>query len=329
MLIVDDTPPNVVLQPAVTVQIDRFRRGILSPITLYSGTSDNCGVDTLRYYVEGSSTNRQFSCHDVLTPPKILATSVTDGFNPVPGNVTVTVRDDSNNCGCHVDIRRPTISCPSSAVIVEEFTGHLVLTGSLLSVTVEDECDTQPDLTLSPPVLDCSHEDLGGLVSVLATATDDSNLSDSCVVEIDLRVKDRDEDGYDTSTCGEEADCDDTDKLINPGQQWYLDMDGDGYGVLPAFAHCGQPVDQNGASWTSQNGDCNDNDIRLNPSTEWFTDNDQDAFGAGVPIVQCERPGNSVLEGGDCDDTSGDVSPGILEVCDDNIDNNCDGVSIL
>lgn len=54
----------------------------------------------------------------------------------------------------------------------------------------------------------------------------------------------------------------------------------------------------------------------------FFVDEDGDGFGASVE--QCEKPANTVDEGGDCDDDDARVYPGAGEVCDGR-DSNCDG----
>jgi hypothetical protein len=59
----------------------------------------------------------------------------------------------------------------------------------------------------------------------------------------------------------------------------------------------------------------------------WFEDGDADGFGdPGSRVDACERPGEGwIARGGDCDDTNGAVHPDAAEVCDDGLDNDCDG----
>jgi len=82
------------------------------------------------------------------------------------------------------------------------------------------------------------------------------------------------------------------------------DADGDGYDICE---------------------DCDDTDPAIT-IYEWYEDSDGDGFGDGVPIVQCEEPvGDYVLEDGDCDDADGAINPAAIEICDNGIDENCDG----
>lgn len=107
------------------------------------------------------------------------------------------------------------------------------------------------------------------------------------------------------------------------------DNDGDGYTV--EGSSCGTPVD------------CNDNDPAIHPgATEICTDGIDnncnsmidavDPNAAGCPVVTCtDSDGDGYsIEGGacgpvDCNDADATLNPGQIEICDDGIDNNCDG----
>jgi hypothetical protein len=54
----------------------------------------------------------------------------------------------------------------------------------------------------------------------------------------------------------------------------------------------------------------------------FFVDDDGDGY--GVAVEQCDKPPNTVDEGGDCDDANPDVFPGAGEVCNGR-DSDCDG----
>ncbi len=75
-------------------------------------------------------------------------------------------------------------------------------------------------------------------------------------------------------------DCDDSDPMINIPKEWYTDLDGDGYGELPAESFGCFPPNE--------------------PSTGPFV--------------------------GDCNDSDETVFAGADEICDDGIDQNCDGL---
>lgn len=65
-----------------------------------------------------------------------------------------------------------------------------------------------------------------------------------------------------------------------------------------------------------------------NPTT-YFADADGDGFGdAGNTVLStdCEPPAGFVTDTTDCDDTSPANYPGASEICNDNLDNDCDGL---
>lgn len=113
-----------------------------------------------------------------------------------------------------------------------------------------------------------------------------------------------------------------------PTPQTCTDADGDGFNT--EGGNCGQM-------------DCNDNNPAIYPgATERCTDgvdnncnsltDAADPNAAGCPVVNmtdADKDGYTV-EGGrnraaDCDDGNPDVNPGVIEICNDGVDNNCDG----
>ncbi|MFT5686718.1 MAG: hypothetical protein ACI8RZ_007674, partial [Myxococcota bacterium] len=173
---------------------------------------------------------------------------------------------------------------------------------------------------------------------------------------------DSDSDGYGTSfssvvACAQPpgyaaagTDCDDTDASISPdaeevcdgadndcdgavdakdgtlsdGVIGYLDADEDGFGGAPAFSFCELP-----SGFIDVGGDCDDFDVAVTTGRIWYTDGDGDGYGDPNSILEsCEVPGDGyVSEAGDCDDAEAAISPGEAEVCDDGMDNNCDGTA--
>ena len=105
-------------------------------------------------------------------------------------------------------------------------------------------------------------------------------------------------------------------------------------------------VDQDGDGyWGIGGGDCDDADPSVNPGAvevcngidddcrpdndaverAWYPDADGDGFG-GEPVVTCLADTSGWSEvGGDCDDEEALAAPGLVEVCGDGLDNDCDG----
>lgn len=127
---------------------------------------------------------------------------------------------------------------------------------------------------------------------------------------------------------------------------WYVDSDGDGYGVEFATKH--QCVDP-GPGYAVRPGDCEDQNPAANPGVqevcdgvdndcdrvvdepdaidaepERFADNDQDGWGAEALGPGClDR--YQATRGGDCNDYSSGVHPGMNDRCD-GFDSDCDGL---
>jgi len=109
--------------------------------------------------------------------------------------------------------------------------------------------------------------------------------------------EDADHDGYDAISCGGN-DCDDNNASINPGATEVCDE-----------------VDNN----------C-DGSVDEGLITTYYHDFDSDTFGnASVSIDACVAPGAYVVDNTDCDDSDLNVNPGQAEICDNSVDDDCDG----
>ncbi len=133
------------------------------------------------------------------------------------------------------------------------------------------------------------------------------------------------------------------------GAVWHPDEDGDGYGSGDAVYACDAPVGH-----VSNDLDCDDGDPLISPDavedcateadencdgafsavdalncTPFYTDQDGDGYGDPLDsICACEPTETHVTASeGDCEDLDAAVNPDAEEVCDDGLDNNCDGES--
>ncbi|MBT6689880.1 LPXTG cell wall anchor domain-containing protein [archaeon] len=113
---------------------------------------------------------------------------------------------------------------------------------------------------------------------------------------------DSDKDGFHTDSSDEDLrDCDDYDLLINPNAVEVFD------GV---DNNCDGEVDEG--------------------KTAYYLDSDMDGYGnERVSVFECFVFENYTETLGDCDDTDFSINPSIDEVCDNGIDEDCDGRDLV
>ncbi len=126
---------------------------------------------------------------------------------------------------------------------------------------------------------------------------------------------------------------DDADPDISPDSylEWYADRDGDGFGADDDFEYACSRPDGTAAS----SDDCDDADPTVGPPSLWYEDGDRDGFGAGDPLSptpSCDYPDARARPdwvGLDCDDGNVQIYPGAEEICENGIDEDCDGEDML
>jgi len=164
------------------------------------------------------------------------------------------------------------------------------------------------------------------------------------------------EDGTPASEIDQDADgvsivydCDDNDPSVGLPELRYLDYDGDGYGTATVVQEvCGEL-----AGWVTDDTDCDDlladvhpggtevcnggidddcdglvddddDSVDTSGGTTFYADADADGFG-DAEVLACEQLDGLSQLGGDCDDADPEVNPAAEEICDDGIDQNCNG----
>jgi len=156
--------------------------------------------------------------------------------------------------------------------------------------------------------------------------------------------------GADEFCDGIDSDCDGTvDEAASlDASIWFADADGDGFGNGLVFApSCSQPV-----GYSADDTDCDDTDSSVYPgATEycdgvdndcdgivdndvvtatWYADADLDGYGDDTTaITSCSIVSGAVLVGGDCNDADAAIHPWATDICDDGIDQDCDGADSI
>ena len=158
-------------------------------------------------------------------------------------------------------------------------------------------------------------------------------VDNDCNEETD-ETADADGDGVALCDGDQPADCDDTDATVYPGALELCDgidndcdpatdeeIDGDGDGETTCDGDCDDTSD---AVNTLAAELCNGFDDNCEGSVDEGFDADADGYVDGSD-AGCEDA--YAVEDLDCDDGDAAVNPGVDEVCEDEIDNNCDGLT--
>ena len=190
---------------------------------------------------------------------------------------------------------------------------------------------------------DCSDTD----ASTHPGAADDwyDGVDSNCAGDDDY---DADADGYAAAAWGGD-DCDDAEVTTYPGatDPWYdgvdsdcagnddFDQDGDGFDSTDDCDDTAAGVNPSAVEdcATGSDDDCDGdtNDVGASGCVAFSPDLDGDAYGdLDAAACLCVAEGAYTLAGvatedSDCDDAEGTVNPGATEVCNDGVDNDCDG----
>ncbi|MBI5787671.1 MAG: hypothetical protein HZA78_02295 [Candidatus Schekmanbacteria bacterium] len=128
----------------------------------------------------------------------------------------------------------------------------------------------------------------------------------------------------------------------------YRDADNDGFGAVNDFI-TDQCICPNG--YLLDNSDCNDSNFKINTNaieicdvidndcdglideaakSTFYRDADGDGYGdANYSVEDCLQPAGYAPNNTDCNDNDAAISPNAVEICDDGLDNDCNGLTEL
>ncbi len=155
-----------------------------------------------------------------------------------------------------------------------------------------------------------------------AVTNTDCNDLDADISPVGLEVCD----GIDND-CDNKVDDADASVDLSTATNWYVDADKDGFGVpgVPIFA-CAPPPGR-----APNDTDCDDTDPMVFGPGDWVPDLDGDGYGDGAlyGVVSCDPPEADLVSeylDVDCNESDPGIHPGATEICEDLIDQNCDGL---
>ncbi|MEQ1506335.1 MAG: putative metal-binding motif-containing protein [Myxococcota bacterium] len=125
--------------------------------------------------------------------------------------------------------------------------------------------------------------------------------------------------------CDQLIDDDDPSVDLGSAPVWFADLDVDGHGdPASTLSACERPP-----GYVGRDDDCDDADPAVFLAVAWVDDADGDGVGSGTPTAPaCHPPSVGQVPasaGVDCDDDDPTVHPGAEDVCDDGVDQDCDG----
>ncbi len=213
---------------------------------------------------------------------------------------------------------------------------------------VDDDCDGQTDEeNILTWYLDADHDNYGNpeVSQVICTQPEGYVGNDQDCNDLDAAIN---PEGIEICNDEIDQDCNSLVDDAEGSQLWFADADMDSFGD-PAvwFYSCEGEVE----GYVLNDQDCNDADLDIRPDaseacddgidndcdgeidtdavdTNWYRDEDGDGYGdADQVLLDCSPPEGYVGNTGDCEDTLADVNPEGTEVCNDWLDNDCDGTS--
>lgn len=211
---------------------------------------------------------------------------------------------------------------------------------------VDDDCDGQIDEeNILTWYLDADHDTYGNpdVSQVICAQPEGYVLNNLDCDDTDASVN---PDGTEICDDGIDQDCNNVLDDSEDSEVWFADADLDSFGDPDIWLYsCEEEVE----GYVLNDLDCDDSDLDIHPNAneacddeidndcdgeidtdavdvEWYRDEDGDGYGdENQVLLECSPPDGYVGNTGDCEDLLYDVNPEGTEVCNDGVDNDCDG----
>ncbi|MBW3019816.1 putative metal-binding motif-containing protein [Candidatus Woesearchaeota archaeon] len=271
------------------------------------GIDNDCNsqIDETRIDADGDGVDECSDCAD-------------NNANRYPGNTELPCDEIDNDCNSQIDETR----VDSDGDGVDECSdcaddnANIFPGNTELCNYIDDNCDSVVDEGVTTTYyLDLDNDNFGinSTVQDCSVPTNYSSILGDCDDNNSLINPDASE------SCNYLDD--DCDSLIdeNVTTVYYLDLDGDGYGVNITINECTLLT-----NYSTILGDCNDNNYAINPDAIELScdeiDNDCDG---NIDETRVDSDGDGVDECSDCADDNANLFPGNTELPCDGIDNDC------
>jgi len=272
------------------------------------GSVDEDATDTATWYKDGDSdgyggTTTTTAC-DKPTGYVGTSTDCDDSDSSIYPGATETCNDEDDDCDGSIDEGAVDASTWYQDADSDAYGNASVKTTSCDKptgyVSNKTDCDDTASSIYPGATEYCNSKD-----------DDCDGTVDDSPVDRSTWYKDADSDTYgDASTSkkscdkptgyvSDKTDCDDTTSSIHPGASEYCNSKDD---------DCDGSIDESAVDMTT-----------------WYKDGDSDTYGGTTSTTSCTKPTGYVSLSSDCDDTSASIYPGATEVCEDGIDQDCDG----
>jgi uncharacterized repeat protein (TIGR01451 family) len=229
-----------------------------------------------------------------------------------------------------IDIALTKIDTPDPVTINKNLTYTITVTNNGTSLPATGVTITD---TLPPNVTLVSVSPLGACPGITTLTCSLGVLPPGASASVSIIVRPR-EAGVISNTAqvtGNEIDANPSNNTVTVTTTVEGDNDGDGFSVGEGDCDDTAPTRRPGAPelCNGLDDDCDGQTDEGLASQNFYPDADNDGYGNPAAVVRsCVAPAGYILNGGDCNDANAAIHPGAVDVCGDNVDQDCSGFDL-